>query len=249
MSKTPFFNNNEKIDFFNSNFMESIQNKYKEKTSKLISTIFITIPLVATILNAQIHNPIEDRNLSKYHLNIKHIKENSRSELNNVFEVNNYVNSFKYKTDMENYGKKEYYASPLEMIKKQSGDCEDYAILKYNILVNEFGLDKNKFKFVFGTTGKNNEPHILLSYKDNNKEFYLDNNIKNRMLESYNHKNFNKILDIKDNKIIFNNGEEKKITSNHKYNKLLDLSLPIKFSENINSYEKDKNLAMLDFER
>ena len=43
--------------------------------------------------------------------------------------------------------------------------------------------------------------------------------------------------------------EEKKITSNHKYNKLLDLSLPINFSENVNSYEKDKDLAMLDFER
>ena len=43
--------------------------------------------------------------------------------------------------------------------------------------------------------------------------------------------------------------KKKKISSNHKYNKLLDLSLPIKFSENLITYEKEKDLAMLDFER
>lgn len=246
MSKTPFFNNNEKIDSFNSNYMESIQNKYKEKTTKLISTLFITIPLVSTILNAQIYNQIEDINLSKYYLNIKHIKENGSSELNDVFKVNNYVNSFKYKTDMENYGKKEYYASPLEMIKKQSGDCEDYAILKYNILVNEFGLDKNKFKFIFGMIGKNNEPHILLSYKDNDKEFYLDNTIKNRMLESNKHQNFKKLIEIKDDKMLFNDGVEKEINANHKYSKLLKLSLPINFSESLINNKDTIQLTMND---
>lgn len=249
MSKNIFTFNKEKNDKTNSIFMENIENKYKEKTSQLIKSLVFTIPFTVSILNSQMFNEINDLNLLRYQLNIQDITKNSSNDLQKVFQVNNYVNSYKYKSDIDNYGEKEYYASPLEMIKKEAGDCEDYAILKYNILVNEFGLDKNNFKFVFGTIGKNNEPHILLSYNDNGKEYYLDNTIKDRILESQNHKSFNKILDIKDNKIIFNNGEEKKISSNHKYNKLLDLSLPIKFSEKLITYEKDKDLAMLDFER
>lgn len=43
---------------------------------------------------------------------------------------------------------------------------------------------------------------------------------------------------------------KKKISPNHKYNKLLDLSLPITSLENLITYEKDKDLKqVLDFER
>ena len=150
MSKNIFTFNKEKNDKTNSIFMENIENKYKEKTNQLIKSLVLTIPFTVSILNSQMFNEINDLNLLRYQLNIQDITKNSSNDLQKVFQVNNYVNSYKYKSDIDNYGEKEYYASPLEMIKKQAGDCEDYAILKYNILVKEFELDKNNFKFVFG---------------------------------------------------------------------------------------------------
>lgn len=45
--------------------------------------------------------------------------------------INGFFNSWPSRNDQTNYGKKEYWASPEEFFKKGSGDCEDYAIIKY----------------------------------------------------------------------------------------------------------------------
>lgn len=39
-----------------------------------------------------------------------------------------------YVKDGDNYGKDEYWASPMETLSRQRGDCEDFAILKYYAL-------------------------------------------------------------------------------------------------------------------
>lgn len=39
-----------------------------------------------------------------------------------------------YVTDPQNYGRDDYWASPMETIARQKGDCEDFAILKYYAL-------------------------------------------------------------------------------------------------------------------
>jgi hypothetical protein len=41
---------------------------------------------------------------------------------------------FKWVSDEDGYGKREYYAAPIETIAKKEGDCEDLAILKYYAL-------------------------------------------------------------------------------------------------------------------
>ena len=45
--------------------------------------------------------------------------------------INTFVNGFKYKSDIENYGVNDYWAKPKEFFAKKSGDCEDYVIGKY----------------------------------------------------------------------------------------------------------------------
>lgn len=44
--------------------------------------------------------------------------------------VNAYMNRFPYRTDLENYGVEDHWATPREFFAK-GGDCEDYAIAKY----------------------------------------------------------------------------------------------------------------------
>jgi len=47
--------------------------------------------------------------------------------------VNQYFNTWPYKTDTEVWGVREYWATPKEFISR-SGDCEDYSIAKYYAL-------------------------------------------------------------------------------------------------------------------
>lgn len=44
--------------------------------------------------------------------------------------VNAYLNRVPYRTDLENYGSEDYWATPREFFAR-GGDCEDYAIAKY----------------------------------------------------------------------------------------------------------------------
>ena len=47
--------------------------------------------------------------------------------------VNRFVNQWPYRTDADNYGRSDYWATPLEFFRR-SGDCEDYVIAKYRSL-------------------------------------------------------------------------------------------------------------------
>lgn len=44
--------------------------------------------------------------------------------------INEYFNRVSYRTDQDNYGLEDYWATPRELFAK-GGDCEDYAIAKY----------------------------------------------------------------------------------------------------------------------
>ena len=47
--------------------------------------------------------------------------------------VNRFVNGWAYRADADNYGRSDYWATPLEFFRR-SGDCEDYVIAKYRSL-------------------------------------------------------------------------------------------------------------------
>lgn len=61
-------------------------------------------------------------------------------------ELNRFLNSWTYRTDLENYGVEDYWASPLEFLGR-SGDCEDYAISKY-VTLRQLGYPPEKLRIV-----------------------------------------------------------------------------------------------------
>lgn len=60
--------------------------------------------------------------------------------------VNKFFNQWPYRLDAANYGLPDYWAIPLEFLKK-SGDCEDYAIAKFYAL-QEFGFSGDEMRIV-----------------------------------------------------------------------------------------------------
>lgn len=60
--------------------------------------------------------------------------------------VNQYFNTWPYKTDTEVWGVREYWATPKEFISR-SGDCEDYSIAKYYAL-RHVGYDVDQVRIV-----------------------------------------------------------------------------------------------------
>jgi len=73
-------------------------------------------------------------------------KDKTLSELEVIKAVNAFANRWPYRSDMQIWGKSDYWASPLEFIAK-NGDCEDFAILKY-VSLKALGYGDDRLRLV-----------------------------------------------------------------------------------------------------
>lgn len=84
-------------------------------------------------------------------------------ERDKLTRVNDFFNSIPWAWDRDHWGKRDYWATPLEMLGTRGGDCEDFAIAKYVSLV-KMGVELDKLRIVYVRTPRLNVPHIVLAY-------------------------------------------------------------------------------------
>jgi predicted transglutaminase-like cysteine proteinase len=77
--------------------------------------------------------------------------------------VNDFFNRAKFVSDQEHWGKEDYWATPLELLATNAGDCEDYSIAKYFTL-REMGVPEESMKITYVKALKLNQAHMVLSY-------------------------------------------------------------------------------------
>ena len=93
--------------------------------------------------------------------------------------VNQFFNqTVEFVDDIEAWRQVDYWASPLEMLGKGMGDCEDYAIAKYFSLVS-IGMPVAKLRMVYvrALLGGSSVAHMVLAYypAPGAEPFILDN--------------------------------------------------------------------------
>jgi len=117
--------------------------------------------------------------LNKCHYNawMKYLKkQKGKDKLTLINEINGRMNKAKYITDNNNWGEKDYWATPGEFMAK-FGDCEDYAIIKYlSLRLLGFGEDEVRVVAVKDLNLKVGHA-ILVAFLDG-KTYVLDNQIK-----------------------------------------------------------------------
>lgn len=75
--------------------------------------------------------------------------------------INAYFNRWTYRLDHENFNVEDYWASPLEFLRR-SGDCEDYAIIKY-VSLKALGFAVKDLRIVVVQDLVRNLPHAVLA--------------------------------------------------------------------------------------
>ena len=102
------------------------------------------------------------------------IAENQDSnDWNKINKVNHFINkNVSYKNDLPLWGKKDYWASPVETIGRGMGDCEDYAIAKFFTLT-ALGMPESKLRLMYVRQLDVNQPHMVLIYFENKKAMPL----------------------------------------------------------------------------
>ncbi len=94
----------------------------------------------------------------------------SASEIEKLKQINNFFNrKLRFAEDIDLWGKSDYWATPLESLGRQAGDCEDYCIAKYTFLkILNVPNDKLRLTYVRAKVMDQDRnvvlAHMVLSY-------------------------------------------------------------------------------------
>ncbi|ANO34143.1 transglutaminase-like cysteine peptidase [Vibrio breoganii] len=99
-----------------------------------------------------------------------------KPELEQLKLINDFFNQFMFVDDIYLWGKKDYWATPMEFVGVGAGDCEDFTIAKYFSLL-ELGIDENKLRLIYGKAVELNQFHMVVAYypTPNSVPLVLDN--------------------------------------------------------------------------
>ena len=100
----------------------------------------------------------------------------------NLSKVNQFFNMFRFIDDSKLWGVSNYWATPIEFIGVNGGDCEDYSIAKYFTLL-ELGIPDEKMRITMVKAVQLNQYHMVLAYYETPSAMplildNLDGNIK-----------------------------------------------------------------------
>ena len=87
--------------------------------------------------------------------------------------VNAAVNAFPYVSDMANWGKIDFWETPIEFL-RQSGDCEDFAVAKYMAL-RELGVGVDDMRVVVVDDRQLGVTHAVLVVAADDQYYVMDN--------------------------------------------------------------------------
>lgn len=101
--------------------------------------------------------------------------------------VHRYVNDETYVSDVFNYGREDYWATPYQFF-RNAGDCEDFAIIKY-LSLRALGFGPEDLRIVVLQDTDTGRPHAVLAVYEGDDAFVLDNRlaevVRDRDLSSY----------------------------------------------------------------
>jgi predicted transglutaminase-like cysteine proteinase len=80
-----------------------------------------------------------------------------------IKNVNDFFNQLNFIDDIKLWGVKNYWATPIEFIGVNGGDCEDFAIAKYFTLL-ELGIADQKMRIMMVKALTLNQYHMVVSY-------------------------------------------------------------------------------------
>jgi predicted transglutaminase-like cysteine proteinase len=96
-----------------------------------------------------------------------------RPAIDQLQAVNRFLNEWVYKSDELNYGRRDYWATPLEFL-RHSGDCEDYAIIKY-VSLRQLGYPADQLRLVVVRDTLRDLAHAVLAVYLPDDVYVLDN--------------------------------------------------------------------------
>lgn len=98
------------------------------------------------------------------------------SDQRQLTAANDFINQNQFVDDIIHWNKEDYWATPLQTIVTEGGDCEDFAVAKYFTLT-EMGMSADKLRLTYVKALTLDQAHMVVSYyaSPNEIPLVLDN--------------------------------------------------------------------------
>ncbi len=77
--------------------------------------------------------------------------------------VNSFFNQVRFINDIKHWGEEDYWATPVELLATNGGDCEDFSIAKY-LTLKSMGVPDEQLRIVYVKATELNQAHMVLAW-------------------------------------------------------------------------------------
>lgn len=77
--------------------------------------------------------------------------------------VNSFFNQAEFVNDIEHWGEEDYWATPVELLATNGGDCEDFSIAKY-LTLRSLGVPDDQLRITYVKALELNQAHMVLAW-------------------------------------------------------------------------------------
>lgn len=100
----------------------------------------------------------------------------SHGEWQRLNATNKFFNRTRFVSDQEHWGKADYWATPVEMLCTDGGDCEDFSLAKYFTL-KELAIPMQRMRLTYVKSLTLNQAHMVLAFYEypEDEPLILDN--------------------------------------------------------------------------
>lgn len=103
-------------------------------------------------------------------------EDDSSNDHQRLARVNAFFNKLDFVSDQVHWGERDYWATPIEFLASDGGDCEDFAVAKY-VTLRLLGVADEKMNLTYVKAWQLNQAHMVLTYYENSQAvpLVLDN--------------------------------------------------------------------------
>ena len=94
------------------------------------------------------------------------------TERNKLVLVNDFINQVNFEDDKDHWQQNDYWATPIETLASNGGDCEDFSLAKYFTL-SELGVADQCLRMTYVKAMPINKPHMVLTYQCQRSDYPL----------------------------------------------------------------------------
>ncbi|WP_036190936.1 transglutaminase-like cysteine peptidase [Marinobacter lipolyticus] len=136
------------------------------------SLLFPVLLIVATVaafeLSDRLLNYVREEFGQEAHARLENWQNLNRMAANAPRErqlalVNSFFNRARFISDMEHWGEEDYWATPVELLTTNGGDCEDFSIAKY-LTLKSMGVPDEELRIVYVKALDLNQAHMVLAW-------------------------------------------------------------------------------------